>query len=205
MPILLTALLCASFLGAGIVYFAFRICGYSHTRHTISELGEIGGQYSRLVGMGLFLPVGLCCLALARACAGTVAPSDLSKGASTLAISLAVGYLVAAFFPCDPGSPLQGSWRQGVHNLGGGAEYVGGASALWLIGGSLRAGAPHSAIGATFIVGACLVGSAVIVLSTPALFRWRGAIQRIAELVLFVALVVVAWCLDIRCLGRPGC
>ena len=198
MPILLTALLCTLFLGVGIVYFASRTSGYSHRRHTISELGEIGGPYSRLVRMGLFLPVGLCCLALARWFVETVAPSDLSRGASTLAISLAVGYLVAAFFPCDPGSPLQGSWRQGVHNLGGGAEYVGGASGLWLIGGSLRAATSESAIGTAFIVGACLVGSAVIVLSTPALFRWRGATQRIAELVLFIALVVVAYLVDGR-------
>ena len=193
MPILLTAFVCTLFLGVGTVSFASRTPGYSHRRHTISELGEIRGPHSRLVGMGLFLPVGLCCLTLARWFAEPAHPSDLSRGASTLAISLAVGYLVAAFFPCDPGSPLQGSWRQGVHNLGGGVEYVGGASGLWVIGGSLRAGTTESALGTAFIVGACLVGASVVALSTPALFRWRGAIQRIAELVLFVALVVVAY------------
>jgi hypothetical membrane protein len=198
MPILLTALLCTLFLGVGIVYFASRISGYSHRRHTISELGEIGTPHSRLVGLGLFLPVGLCCLALARQFIDTVAPGNLSRGASTLAISLAVGYLVAAFFPCDPGSPLQGSWRQGVHNLGGGAEYVGGATGLWLIGGALRAGTSELVIGMTFIVGAGVVGTSVLVLSSSALFRWRGVVQRIAEVVLFAALVVVAYFLDGR-------
>lgn len=193
----LTAACCTVFLGAGIACFAARIPGYSHWRHTISELGEIGGPYSRPVGLGLFLPVGLCCLALARWFAEAPAPGGMSRGASTLATSLAVGYLVAAFFPCDPGSPLQGSWRQGVHNLGGGAEYVGGAMGLWLIGGSLRDGS-QPAIGVMFTAGACLVGSAVVLLSTPALFPWRGAIQRIAEPVLFVALVVVTCFLDGR-------
>jgi hypothetical protein len=198
MSILLTALLCTLFLGVGIVSFASRIPGYSHRRHTISEVGETGGPYWRLVGMGLFLPVGLCCLALARWFDETGAPKDLTRGASMLALSLAVGYLVAAFFPCDPGSPLQGSWRQGVHNLGGGAEYVGGARGLWLMGHSLRASTSESTIGTTFIVGACLVGSAVIVLSTPALSPWRGVTQRVAELVLFVGLIVVACFLDGR-------
>lgn len=85
MPILLTALLCTLFLGVGTVYFASRTPGYSHRRHTISELGQIRGPYSRLVGMGLFLPVGLCCLALARWFVDAVAPSDLSRGASAWA------------------------------------------------------------------------------------------------------------------------
>lgn len=151
-----------------------------------------GGRSSRLVSLGLFLPVGLCCLALTRAFTDIAAPGELTRGATTLAVSVAVGYLVAAFFPCDAGSPLQGSWRQGVHNLGGGVEYVGGASGLWLIGSSLRAGAPESSIGLAFVAGACVVGAAVIGLSTSALFRWRGAIQRLAELALFAGLIVVA-------------
>jgi Protein of unknown function (DUF998) len=197
MTILWTALFSTVLTASGVVYFGHRRPGYSHVRHTISELGETGSPSSQMVSLGVFLPVGVGCLLIARWTADGSRGSELSEGLSTLALSIAVGYIAGAIFRCDPGSPLAGSWRQGIHNLGGGIEYVGGAAGLWRIGDALRDGAANS-LGIAFGGAAAIVAVAVVLMSVPALFRWRGVVQRVAEALLFAALVTGAWLLETR-------
>ena len=102
------------YLFALLFFVGAKKSGYSQVRHTISELGEVGAPHERFVAVGVFLPVGLLLL--------LVAYLTLPLGSETAALAwcIAVGYLVAAMFPCDVGSPLSGSWRQAIHNLGGG-------------------------------------------------------------------------------------
>ena len=149
--------------------------GYSHVRHTISELGEIGSAQKQLVALGVFLPV--CMLML------LVAYLALPLGSETaaLALCLAVGYLVAAVFPCDAGSPLSGTWRQAMHNLGGFVEYIGGAFALLRI--AEHGGQPFKVLG--FVVLAV-----AIAISVQSFGAVRGLIQRVGELCLFGGLAL---------------
>jgi hypothetical protein len=180
------ALLASVTLLAALVGFGARRPEYSHLRHTISELGEVGAADSRLVSLGVFLPMGLLFGGAALVAAYRRPESPLAEGVFFLALCLAVGYGVAALFPCDPGSPLQGSWRQGLHNLGGGVEYVGGAAALYAISRAIAASDPLASV--LFQGGSLLVLFSALALSVAAL-PWRGAVQRVAELVLFGALV----------------
>lgn len=170
------ALIVSVYLIIAIVVCGYLKPGYDHVRHTISELGEIGSEYSRIVSYGVFLPVGLLLILVA----GLSAPIDSSRAA--LAISISIGYLSAAFFPCDPGSPILGNFRQGLHNLGGAVEYLGGAAALMWISESF--GAPFEFAGAT-------VAISVLILSFESPIR--GIVQRVAELVLFAGLCVALW------------
>lgn len=171
-PLLLAAV-SSLFLAVGVWRLALRRPGYSHVRHTISELGESGAAASMLVAHGLFLPFGLAMLGV-----GWLSHA-LSPASATLAVCLGVGYVGAAVFPCDSGSPLVGSWRQSLHNLAGGVQYVGGAAAIW------RLGALHW----VFAVVALAVGACAMLLSVRAVSPWRGAIQRVAELMLLGSLV----------------
>lgn len=147
--------------------------GYRPVRHTISELGAHGTRSSRLVSLGVFLPVGLL-LALAAHLANATAPQ-----AALLAAFIAIGYLSAAVFPCDVGSPMTGSTRQYLHNLGGAVEYVGGAYALYALYGS------H---GEPYRIAATVVLIALVGISIDNAIR--GLIQRIAELTLFATLLM---------------
>ena len=160
----------ALFLLVVIVILANRRSGYSHWRSTISELGEIGAPLSHWASWGLFLPVGLSMAYVA------VAVKQAAPTSSLLAACLAAGYLVAALFPCDPGSPLSGSLRQGIHNLGGGVEYIGGAYAVWQLGN----GQPTGPIQ----LSALLIGIIALLLSSPVFLAIRGLLQRIAECLL---------------------
>lgn len=170
MPALTLILFCALFLSIGIALLGRRKPGYRHLHHTISELGETGAPDQKLAAYALFLPVGLILLALA----GWHWPQPSAK----LALCLACGYLGAVAFPCDPGSPLAGSWRQSLHNLAGGVQYLGSA---WLMLGLAEGGTLLRA--AVYVL---LLLTAALSLLPPA--RWRGLVQRGAESLLFAVL-----------------
>jgi hypothetical membrane protein len=167
----------AIFLVTGCLLLGARKPGYSHLKNTISELGEVGARDQQLVAFGLFLPIGLLLLLVAL----LVFPS--SRPASALALCIAVGYLGAAAFPCDPGSPASGSWRQSVHNMCGGVEYIGGAFGLFIL-------AEHS--GPYFEVAGSVVIAVALAMTLLSTSRLRGLIQRIAEFFLFGSLIVAA-------------
>lgn len=145
---------------------------YSHVRDTISELGERGASDSQRVNFGLFLPVAL----LLFGASATIFSSG--ERIAMLGLCMGVGYLVSLVAPCDPGSPLAGSFRQTLHNVGGGIEYCGGALSLWLVAEE------H---GAFFFYSGWIVAIGVVAISIPGL-PIRGLVQRGVETILFVCM-----------------
>lgn len=133
----LLPLLALAYLFASLAWLGPRKAGYRHLRHTISELGEVGAPDQRLVAWAVFFPVGMAFLPGALLLAPTAPP------VAALSACIAIGYLVAAVFPCDPGSPASGTARQGVHNIGGAVEYVGGGVAL-LVAAERFGGSAHA-------------------------------------------------------------
>lgn len=168
----------AAYLFAGLFALAPRKAGYSHVKHSISEIGEVGAPDQRFVAFGLFLPIGMALLLVAY----LVHPA--SSAVTTLALCIATGYIGAAVFPCDPGSPLFGTPRQLLHNLAGAVEYAGGGFALLAIAEDFDQ--PYK------IAGFVVLGS-TIALSVLASNSIRGLIQRIAEICLFAGLALAAW------------
>lgn len=162
----------------GMVVFARRKPGYRHGRDTISELGEIGAPDQHAVAYGWFLPIGLL-----MAFAGILLV-DVDATVAALAACIGVGYLVAVVFPCDPGSPLSGSLRQAIHNLGGGIQYIGGGFALLTF--ARDGGVGYQVAG--FVVLGAAVALTVLPAGSP-----RGFVQRIAEACLFGAAAMTAW------------
>lgn len=143
----------------------------------VTALGETGTVWEKQVAIGLFLPVGIGLSAI------TFINQDheIVRG---LSACLATGYLVAAFFPCDKGSSTGGSWKQQLYNLGGFIEYAG--AIYFLMKASeydlLIVGIDFKII--DFIVIVC-----VILTSIPG-NPVRGLAQRLAELLLFGALII---------------
>ncbi|MEM9595675.1 MAG: DUF998 domain-containing protein [Acidobacteriota bacterium] len=166
------ALAAALYLGAAIVFLGRRKPGYRHVAHSISELGEVGARDQGKVAFAVFLPVGL-----ALAAAAALSP-PWPPALRSLAACIAVGYVGGALFPCDPGSPAAGSWRQGIHNLAGAVEYLGGALSLFVLSETL---------GPVFQILGFVVGAVTVTLAFPNPFR--GLIQRTAEAALFAGLV----------------
>jgi hypothetical protein len=156
-----------------IFYFGRKQPGYNHIKDTISELAQTGSLNERMINYFVFFVVGLSLFLLGLYVYYTVS-NPIAKAYSGLLCSVAIGYGVAAFFPCDPGCPLAGSTKQFIHNAGGFVEYVGGGYFMFQIP-ELQAIAP-------------VVLGAGILMSFTFLFRWRGLVQRVAEIFLFISM-----------------
>lgn len=165
-----------------VIYFGKKTPGYSHIRHTISELGQIDAPHRSKVNYGVFLPssIGLIIIVLI-----TWITEDRFTPYALLAGSVGTGYFVAAFFPADPGSPMWGSMRQQIHNAGGAVQYLGGAASLIMLSKNSLFLEPF------YLTSAYIVIIAAAGLSLPFFKSFRGLIQRIAELILFSNLILV--------------
>jgi hypothetical protein len=174
----------------GTIGFASLRPEYTHFRNTISELGETGAALSLQVSYGMFLPAGIL-VWIAMYLAASSAETFELKVVLALLSSLGTGYVMAAFFPCDPGSPLMGSWRQQVHNIFGFIEYAGTAGGLLLAGNFLlKKGLTTAAV--LFGLGGLVVLLCLTGLSIASAFQYRGAIQRVAEAIMFFGVTALA-------------
>jgi len=180
----------------GTLWFSSLRPGYSQISNTISELGETGAPQAHLVAFGFFLPVGLIvwwALWLThhhRPCRDT--------SPVLLALSgLGTGYVLAALFPCDPGSPLFGSWRTLVHSAGGLIDYGGTALGFLMF---CRYCARHEmrAQAVAFGIASALGFLALVLLGLPPAFPVRGAVQRVAELIQFTGMFFVCHLLSTK-------
>ncbi len=164
-------------------YFALQRPNYSHIANTISELGETGAPHARWVAFGFFLPVGL--LVWLSLWLVHREASDTDASLMVLAMScLGAGYAIAAFFPCDPGSPLFGSWRQQVHTVLGFIDYEGTGIGFLLVSRYFaKRNATIQAV--AFLAAGALVLLCLALLSLETTFQVRGAIQRVAEIIEF--------------------
>ncbi|NJN19250.1 MAG: DUF998 domain-containing protein [Oscillochloris sp.] len=190
MVTLLSVVIIALYLLAGVIWFARRRPEYRHIHHTISELGEAGAPDARLVSYGLFAPVGAGLLLLGGLSHPAEVGDSLRGAFGALAIAVGIGYLGAALFPCDPGSPLTGSKRQQIHNLAGGIEYLGAAFALFNAGQLLP---EASFLRWWFVFSTWIAAGAAIALSITPARPLRGLLQRGAEIVIFGNLILLAW------------
>jgi len=173
----------------GTLYFASLRPNYSHITNTISELGEAGATNAHEVAFGFFLPVGLLVwLALWLIRRGA---SDSYASFALVALScLGAGYVMAAFFPCDPRAPIFGSWRTQVHNVIGFIDYEGTGIGFLLFSRYLAR--QKSAVQAVaFFVAGVLVLVGLAFLSLEATFHVRGLIQRVTEVIQFTGVFFV--------------
>lgn len=165
-------------------YFGSRKPGYSHLRHTISELGETGSPIGRGASIGFFLTgVFLWLFLLAAAKALPHEPKEVFY----LLSLVGVGYVGGGIFRCDPGAPLIGSWRNTLHNTCAVLEYIGAVGAFT----TLNRSEFWSALSEYMEYAGGLVLICLWLISFP--HPLRGLVQRVAEAVIFVGVVLMGW------------
>ncbi|MFI5320924.1 MAG: DUF998 domain-containing protein [Myxococcota bacterium] len=178
--------------------------GYDACAQYISELGESGAADAAWVNLGGFLPIGV--LSVGFACiAARFADGWRARVGLSLASGVGFAYLLAAFFPCDPGCPSPGSATQQIHSSGALAEYLGGGAGILLASGARVRGAALAPRWLAFTASAIALAAFAGMLA-PALQPARGLVQRSAELALFAWLFVAARNLQraVRRQASPG-
>jgi len=153
---------------------------YSHASQFISELGASGAPNARLINLAGFLPAGIFIIAFAFLARRSLPRSGATTfGLIGLAL-FALGYLVAAFFPCEADCrPTEPTLSQAIHNLFGLAGYLIAPLSLFALGWQARrwARATHLSVLGFIASGFALLG--LLFLSPE--FRYVGVAQRILE------------------------
>ena len=174
--------------------------GYSHAAQFISELGAAQAAYEYPVRFFGFLPAGIALLAFCGFAHASLPKSGLTTAALGALALYALGYVAAAFFPCDLGCrPSNPSASQIIHNLVGGIGYLLAPGLLFALALSARswpASAPLAALG--FIA----AGIAVLgLLTLSPLSPYVGWSQRAIEASVLGWAIACGWYLRAP---RPG-
>jgi hypothetical protein len=122
---MLCALAGALWLLATVLIGGAAFPGYDHASQYISELGATGAPHGQTVSWLGFLPVGVFVSAFALFAWRAAPRSAIASLGFIGAFLFAIGYVGAAFFPCDFGCrPDTPSFSQIVHEVLGLAGYL---------------------------------------------------------------------------------
>ena len=162
--------------------------GYSHLSQFISELGASQSAYELPVRFLGFLPAGVSLLAFCYFAYKRLPKSTLTSLALIALAIYALGYVVAAFFPCDLGCrPAQPSVSQAIHNLIGGLGYLAAPGFLFALAQSSRSWPASASLPAVGFLAAAI--SLLGLLSLSPVSPFVGLSQRAIEA------SVLGWCL----------
>lgn len=154
--------------------------GYSHASQFISELGARGAPHELWVRFAGFLPAGIF-VGLFAAAAFRALPRSGLTSAGLLGIGVyALGYVAAAFFPCEPGCrPAQPSLSQTIHNVLGLAGYLLAPLSIYALAWQARRWPGARLLAGLGFVAAALVLVGLLTLSPKSPFA--GTSQRVIE------------------------
>lgn len=174
------------------IFGALSFPGYSHTAQFISELGARGAPQEMLIRFAGFLPAGVFMILFVIGAFKSLPRSALTT-VGLIGIALyAMGYIVAAFFPCDFGCrPAQPSASQVIHNLFGLIGYVLAPLSLVALGFSARNWASGRYLSWPAYIAAviALVGMMTLSPKSP----YVGLSQRLVEGAVLIWVVTCAW------------
>jgi hypothetical protein len=139
--------------------------------------------HANQVAFGFFLPVGLL-VWLALVLVHWQAPDREASFILATLSCLGTGYALSAFFPCDAGTPIFGSWCTLVHNVLGFTDYAGTGIGFLLTARRLKKQSSTTRA-IFFLIAGALMFMGVGLLMDERLFRIRGAVQRVTEVIQF--------------------
>jgi len=154
--------------------------GYDHGTQFISELGATGAPFGQAISWFGFLPAGVLTCAFSFFAWRAAPRSALSTLGFIGVFLFAIGYVGAAFFPCDFGCrPDEPSFSQVMHELIGLAGYLLAPFTLLLLGLAARTW-PRAQWLATLGYAAAVFALLAVLKLSPE-FAFVGVAQRVLE------------------------
>lgn len=193
---ILTATLILIFGVAVPEFLAASTPGYDSTSQFLSELGAVGAEGAMWTNFAGFLPVGVLWFAATIQLYRHSPKGAASAVGALLLLGTAASYAGAAFFPCDPGCPIEGSAAQAMHNLLGLIGYLTVPPALLALG-LHYAGRGHPGLGVAALAVAAIFSSAFFFMTSADASPMRGLWQRVGDYSLFawmfLASIALPW------------
>lgn len=153
---------------------------YSHASQFISELGATGAPNGRIISLAGFLPAGALIIAFAFFAWRSLPRSVATSFGMVGIVLFALGYLVAAFFPCEGDCrSTEPTLSQAIHNLFGLAGYLAAPLSLFALGWQARRWARATHLSVLGFMGSGLALLGLLFLSPD--FRYVGVAQRVLE------------------------
>jgi hypothetical protein len=196
----LVALACALCVSLMTILGGLATPGYSHAAQFISELGATGSITEHAVRFLGFLPAGVSLLGFCWFAYRALPKSGLTTAALGGLAVYALGYVAAAFFPCDLGCrPKNPSVSQVVHNLVGGIGYLLAPGFLLALAVRSRSwpGAAHMPLVGFVAAAVSLVG---LMSLSPS--PYMGVSQRAIEVSVLAWALACGWTIHVRERGR---
>jgi hypothetical protein len=164
---------------------------YNHATQFISELGAFGAPNAGMINLAGFLPAGLLIIIFTFFAWRSLPYSQgTTLGMFGLAL-FALGYIAAAFFPCEPGCrPSEPSLSQALHNLLGLAGYFTAPISLFFLGSAAHKWPNGTSLSTIGFIGSGL--SLLGLLGMLSEFNYVGLAQRILEASVLVWIVACA-------------
>jgi hypothetical protein len=153
---------------------------YSHASQFISELGAEGAPNARIINLAGFLPAGLFITAFAFFARQSLPRSGATTFGMVGLAFFALGYLVAAVFPCEGDCrPAEPTLSQAIHNLFGLAGYLIAPLSFFALGWQARRWPKARYLSVLGFIGAGLALLGLLFLSPE--FQYVGVAQRVLE------------------------
>ncbi|WP_197076412.1 DUF998 domain-containing protein [Luteimonas sp. FCS-9] len=166
--------------------------GYSQISHFISELNASGTPWATALGLFGFIPLGALFSAFLVAAWPITHVRGISRAGLWLLWSQPIAFIGAALVPCDAGCPIGGSPSQVAHDFLGLITYFSGALAFVLLAFSPALTARWRTL---LVAAGCMWFFLFALMLQPELAQVRGLLQRLADTLLAVVILIVAWCM----------
>lgn len=159
---------------------------YSSLANYLSELGATGTSTQNVTNTLAFPLVGISCIAVIIALWHRLPKiGALRVGLICLVLGIPAGYFGAIIFPCDYGCPLEGSFKQSMHNLLGLVQYPLGVIGFILLSVNL-ANKSKWRLACAFAAAAMAIGFVMMLM--PEQVSLRGGWQRLSDYTAFLVL-----------------
>jgi hypothetical protein len=166
--------------------------GYSSLSQYISELNATGSAWAWQIGYFGFVPLGMLLAAYWLAANALIAVDGVSRLGWWLLWSLPLAFIGVALAPCDLGCPMEGSIMQTIHALNALLTYFATALGLCLI--SFAARLDQYPFARLFLRGTSIAFVVLfVVMLLPQVAAIRGLLQRTADALLAVCILLIAW------------
>ena len=167
---------------------------YDQSVQFISELGATGTLNAQYMNYFGFIPSGILLSMFGIALFSQFPKQPVSRAGALLITLFGAGIVLAGFFSCDQGCPVQGSRESMLHNQISAAAFVSSIIGLVLVGSSFIRRRQLRRLGVYTMVSALMAATFLLLMINSVDSRHiTGTWQRLLLLALFQWMAFVGW------------